>query len=252
MTYLDNGGALYLEGGDLGYWHAPGGSGYNFGLWAYLKTQWINDGNSTNNVSSLMGEDVWPAKDTKFSYPYGTGPDAYVDVYAPLAGAELQFKDQLNRGRIISYTEVSRGYATYTSAVIFGAFIEDPPMSTQDRLMARIVAELLGTDTVPPGVVTDFSSSITGDTITLTWEHVHHNSEGGPEKVDSYLIDRATDPGGSWTPLGYAIGAMFQDQPGTLNDPSVDTTYRIRCVDTAGNIGNAVSAGEFEFDISIP
>jgi len=251
-NYLDNGGSLYLEGGDLGYWHAPGGSGYNFGLWSYLKTQWVNDGNSTNNVSSVVGENIWPAADMKFGYPYGTGPDAYVDVYAPLTGAELQFKDQLNRGRVISYTEVSRGYTTYTSAIIFGAFIDDPPMSTQDRLMARIVAELLGTDTVPPAVVTDISLDIDDETITLTWDHVSDDIGGGREFVDSYVIYRATDPDGPWTSLGYAIDPLFEDQPGTLNDPSVDTTYRIRCVDTAGNTGDAGGAGEFEFDISIP
>jgi len=251
MTYLDNGGRMYIEGGDLGYNHAPG-QAYNFGLWAYLHTQWVNDGSSNNNVNLLTGKPLWPARGLIFGYPFGTGPDSYVDEFAPLAGAKLQFEDQLDRGRVVSYTEVSRGYRTYTSAVVHGAFIEDAPLSTQDRLMERIVAELMAVDTDPPVPPGNVSAHLSGEDVVVTWDPVSQDTGGGDESVDCYKVERRIGMNGRWTPLGFVPDTEYTDTPSCLGDPESNCFYRILCLDTAGNTGQEACAGEMDYQLEIP
>ncbi|MCU0610525.1 MAG: hypothetical protein MUE60_01890 [Candidatus Eisenbacteria bacterium] len=150
INYLQSGGSIYFEGTEFGYYHAPGGS-YNYGLWEYLGTQFGGDGNQVNNVSQVIGQDQWYGAAMHFGYPYGQEPDYYVDIFTPSgAGSLQQFSDQLDRGRVVSHVGATRGYRTIVSGVCFCAFSENAPMSTQQRLMNRIVNFLLGDDAVPP------------------------------------------------------------------------------------------------------
>ena len=244
--YLINGGRLYIENPDLGYNH----SGTPF--WNLLGITYQGDGASSGNVSMLKGIEAWLGNSFTFGYPYGQSPDSYIDLWAPSGTGVGQLRDQMEHVRVISNAEQTRGYRTIASAVIFGAFDENAPMSTQVRLMARYIAYLLGDDLVPPEEVTGVAVGNNGTELTLSWEPVTNDAEGGNELTDSYLIERAAGQNGTWEWLALIPGTEIVDEPPCLGDPDENCRYGIRAIDTSGNLGAAALAGEFDFEIVNP
>ncbi|MBN1424848.1 hypothetical protein JXA88_09855 [Candidatus Fermentibacteria bacterium] len=250
MSYLDSGGSVYLEGVEIGYYHAPG-QAYNYGLWNYLGTLWLGDGNSTNNVSLVKGQNVWFGTGMQFGYPYGQLPDSWVDILGPAGtGSAQPFVDQTNQGRVVSYIPSGQPWRTITSGVCFCAFSEDAPLSTQQRLMARIMGFLLAEDAIPPAAVVDVTAQVVGVSLELSWAPVTQDSQGNPESMDSYVVERGTSPKGRWTPIGVAANPGFTDGGSDIGDPAVNSYYRIRAVDTSGNVGAEALAGEFDFALN--
>ena len=245
-NYLINGGRLYIENPDLGYNH----NGTPF--WNLLGITYQGDGASSGNVSLLKGIEAWLGKSFIFGYPYGQSPDSYIDLWAPSGTGVGQLRDQLERVKVISNVEQTRGYRTIASAVIFGAFAENAPMSTQVRIMARYIAYLLGDDLVPPEQILGVTVVTNGTELTLSWEPVTNDTQGGSELTDSYLIERALGQDGSWEWLALIPGLEYADEPPCLGDPGENCAYRIRAIDTSGNVGEGAFAGEFDFEIVNP
>jgi hypothetical protein len=200
----------------------------------------------------LKGMEAWLGTSLAFGYPYGQLPDSYIDVWVPSGTGVGQFDDQLNRVRVISNIEQARGYRTIASAVIFGAFAENAPMSTQVRLMARYIAYLLNDDQVPPEQVSGIAVAANGSELTLTWEPVTEDAQGGSELTDSYLIERSIGQDGVWEWLALIPGTEYVDEPPGLGDPDVNCTYSIRAIDTSGNVGEGALGGAFDFEIDHP
>jgi len=252
INYLQSGRSVYFEGTEFGYYHAPGHS-YYYGLWDYLGTQFVGDGNQASNVSQLTGQGPWYGTAMQFGYPYGQEPDHYVDIFAPAGqGSFKQFIDQSNLGRVVSHVNASPAYRTIVSGVCYCAFSENAPMSTQQRLMDRIVNFLLHDDAVPPAVPGNATAEFSGTTLLLSWNPVTQDTGGNPEAVDSYQVERSTSMTGRWTSLGLTVAPSFTDAPPSLGDPAVNAVYRIRALDTTGNTGPGAYVGEFDFDITHP
>lgn len=203
-------------------------------------------------MSALKGLTAWLGQSMLFDYPYGQLPDSYIDLWAPSGTGVGQLRDQLDRVKVISNIEQARGYRTIASAVIFGAFAEDPPMSTQVRLMARYIAYLLGDDQVPPEQVSGVTVATDGSELTLSWEPVANDAQGGSELTDSYLIERALGQNGTWEWLALIRSTEFVEESPGLGDPDENYVYSIRAIDTSGNIGDGSLAGEFEFELQNP
>lgn len=103
---------MYAEGGDFGY------SNNTNELWPYFGASYLDDGQATGNVSALNGVSGTFAAGLSFSYPFGTGPDSYVDVLGS-AGGTVWLTDQASRGRAVHHR--SSSWRTVLSAVIYGA-----------------------------------------------------------------------------------------------------------------------------------
>ncbi len=103
------------------------------------------DGQATGNVSSLAGQPGTLAQGMSFTYPYGEGPDSWVDEF-DAAGGAVCLRDQSSTGRVVSY-KLTGGYRTVCSAVIFGA-LRGPD---RNRLMRAYLNHLLhGTGLAEP------------------------------------------------------------------------------------------------------
>lgn len=252
MNYLQAGGSVYLEGVEIGYYHATG-QAYNYGLWNYLGTLFLGDGNATNNVSLLHGQNLWYGAGMQFGYPYGQPSDSWVDILGPAGTGSLQqFIDQGGLGRVVSYIPPGQPWRTITSGVCFCAFQENAPMSTQERLMARIMGFLVPDDTTPPAPAGDVTAQVSGGTLTLAWSPVTQDAGGNPEAVDSYLVERGTSVAGPWIAIGIVVNPGFADGGAAIGNPAVNTLYRIRAMDTTGNLSGGAMAGEFDFAADIP
>ncbi|MCU0610727.1 MAG: hypothetical protein MUE60_02930 [Candidatus Eisenbacteria bacterium] len=252
MTYLQAGGSIYIEGVEIGYYHATGQL-YDSGLWGYLGSLYLGDGNATGNVSQLHGQNMWFGAGMLFGYPYGQTPDTWVDILGPAGvGSGLQFVDQLNQGRIVSYQPPGQTYRTITSGVCFCAFSENAPMSTQQRLMARLVGFMVGEDAIPPGAIASVEAQLAGTTMTLSWTPVTQDAQGDPEHLDCYLVERGISAAGPWTAVGIPVNASYSGQAPGAGDPDLHSFYRIRALDATGNLGAAALAAEFEFAIDHP
>jgi hypothetical protein len=154
IDYLNSGGNLYIEGCDLGFYNANG-QGYYFGLWDYLGTQYLGDGNDyiVGNVSSLIGETDTPAAGYTFGYPYQgyEGPDNYVDIFGSQGGGAFQlFHSQDGLGRVIAL--IASNYRVVTSSVIFGFTSQQGKDSASERteLMADYLEFFAGGSNIQP------------------------------------------------------------------------------------------------------
>jgi hypothetical protein len=152
---LDNGGALYVEGNDLGYDHAPGNY-YYYGLFDYLGCQYLEDGNpsSIGNVNAVSGAVGGIGEGLAFGYPYRTSPDHYPDVLGAAGRGSLVLVDQGARGRAVCHD--GSGYRTIAAGIVFGA-LPDQAANTKQELMARYLDFLVGTPGEDP----------TGDAVEL-------------------------------------------------------------------------------------
>jgi hypothetical protein len=252
MAYLDEGGKLYIEGSITGYWINPSGSYYS-GLWDYLGCSYLGY-DVPSNVSELYGQEAWPGLGLAFGFPSGTGASDYVDkLDASGEAAFLQIIDQQNRGRTVSNIEGRAAFRTILSSVVFAGFTEGyNGVSTQENYMERLVAFLLNDDQIAPEALSDASAEPVGADLVLTWSPVTNDVQGGEEALDSYCVERGMSIAGPWTYLALCIDTSYSDAPDCLYDPSENCFYRIRAVDTAGNMGAGGFVGAFDFQADIP
>jgi hypothetical protein len=252
MDYLDEGGKLYIEGSITGYWINPSGS-YYYGLWDYLGC--THQGyDSPANITELEGQEEWPGLGLMFGFPNGSSASSYVDKLAASgSGAALQMTDNENKGRTVSNVEGRAAYRVMLSSAVFAGLTEGyNAVSTQEKYMERIVAFLLNNDRVAPQALTDASAAVAGNEVLLTWSPVVEDVEGSPETIDSYSVERSPTAVGSWTRLALTVDAACSDIPGCLYDPSENCFYRIRAVDTSGNMGAGGFVGVFDFQTEAP
>lgn len=128
--FLDGGGRLYLEGGDVAFQAQDGaGSGEFSELWPYLKANYDGNGGShsrINGTASLLTDEML------FGY---TGIDTSMDALSPAADGMLFFKnDTVGLGIAHNGT-----YRTVYNSFQFGGLEDGLPPSTREVLMARIM-----------------------------------------------------------------------------------------------------------------
>lgn len=114
IDYLEAGGPVYAEGCDIGYSNAT------TDIWPYFGASYLADGNAVGNVSSLTGRPGTFAAGLRFGYPYGQGPDSYVDELGATTG-QLLLGDQSSIGRAV--VRQSLTYRSVVAATIAGALL---------------------------------------------------------------------------------------------------------------------------------
>ena len=128
-NFLDAGGRLYVEGGDIGFNGADGaGSGEFSNLWPYLKANYISNGGSYGN---LNGTGSYLTKGMNFDY---TGDNSSMDVIAPSTGGFGMFNNTTNTLAVGH----NGTYRTVLFSFQFGG-LKNSNTSTRDELMKRMM-----------------------------------------------------------------------------------------------------------------
>jgi hypothetical protein len=135
MAYMDNGGSVYLEGNEFGYYHADDP------IYDYFGCIWSGDGGGTNNVDHLYGQAGTLLRGRHLRYMYGQEPDEYTDEIES-AGGTIMLRCQQGHGRAVSWDGPDHDYRAIHSTFIFGATIDQDPPDTKAEFMARYMKYL--------------------------------------------------------------------------------------------------------------
>jgi hypothetical protein len=116
VNFLSAGKGLYIENGDLGYYHS------STTLYQMLGCSYVGDGYgySTGNVSHVTGQGGTFVAGMGFDFPYQQPCDNYIDQIGSNGGT-LLFRSQDNYGRIICYSGPSGSYRSIHATCVFGA-----------------------------------------------------------------------------------------------------------------------------------
>ncbi len=124
--YLDDGGRVYMEGGDTWYFDSP------TVVHPMFHINGIADG--SGDLSVILGEDESMMSGYMFEY---SGNNSYVDILEPKDGGTLIFSNSSPEyGTGISYENVT--YKTIGTSFEFGGMV-DGTGSTKDGVMAEIL-----------------------------------------------------------------------------------------------------------------
>jgi len=126
---LNAGKGLYIENGDLGYYHS------STTLYQMLGCTYVGDGypSSTGNVSHLTGQGGSFVAGMEYDFPYQQPCDNYIDQISANGGT-LLFRSQDNHGRVVAYTGSGSDYRSIHASYVFGA--QPNGSHTKDQLMA--------------------------------------------------------------------------------------------------------------------
>ncbi|MBN2620281.1 T9SS type A sorting domain-containing protein [candidate division WOR-3 bacterium] len=153
MNFLNAGKGLYVENGDLGYYHS------STTLYQMLGCTYVGDGNgyATGNVSHVTGESGTFVSGMGFDFPYQQPCDNYIDQIGSNGGT-LLFRSQDNYGRIICYSGPSGSYRSIHAACVFGALRNGT--HTKAQLMTQYMnylTQTIGVEEVRDAVVSPIS-----------------------------------------------------------------------------------------------
>jgi len=127
--FLNAGGRLYVEGGDVGFQAADGaGSGEFSNLWPYLKANYISNGGSYGNLNGMKS---YLSDGMNFDY---TGDNSSMDVISPSAGGFGMFNNTTNTLAVGH----NGTYRTILFSFQFGG-LKNSNTSTRDVLMNRMM-----------------------------------------------------------------------------------------------------------------
>ncbi len=151
--YLNNGGNLYMEGGDTWYYdqqYTPTPVHPMFSINA------LADG--ADDLSSILGEAGSIVEDMTFTY---SGDNSYIDHIEPEGNASLMFKNMNPEyGCVVSYDEGE--YKTIGSSFEFGG-LDDFDYTKDDYMIA--ILDFFGIE----GVWTDVDEAVTAEILTVSY-----------------------------------------------------------------------------------
>jgi hypothetical protein len=152
-AYVQNGGNLYLEGGDLWYYDPLYQGGHDFGPLFGINATSDGSGDlySVTGLANTLMPDV---AGMTFSY---TGENSWIDHIAPISPAELILENTSNADQIGVAKEQTGGGHTFGTSFEFGGLVDGT--HTKTELMAEII-DFFGIGGVPQP---DVSVSLTPD-----------------------------------------------------------------------------------------
>jgi hypothetical protein len=160
--FLNAGKSIYIEGNDFGYFQAATAFYKMFGA------QYLGDGNSTGNVSTLTGERNTLIDRSVMKYTYGSAyPDQWVDFIGS-NGCDIMNLCQTKKGRLACYAGPSGTYRTIYSTTWFGAMKNAGSSHTKNEIMAAYMRYLKG-DSLVVALADDIPAS-TGAVISMFLE----------------------------------------------------------------------------------
>jgi len=143
--YLNNGGSLYMEGGDTWYYDSP------TPVHSMFNINGISDG--TSDLSTQLGQSGTITEGMSFSY---SGDNSYVDKLSPISPAETIFQNQSpSYATAIAYDAGT--YKTIGASHEFGGLVDGSSPSTKDELMTQYL-DFLG---ISMSMQAAFTSNIT-------------------------------------------------------------------------------------------
>jgi PKD repeat protein len=178
VDYLQNGGRVYLEGGDaLGYDQSSNTTLLNlFGL-----TSTADGSSSSTPVTDLQGQTGTITEGMHFTA--STQPDnTWIDLYTPGSGS-IAFI-QTNVGNVgVQYTGTS-GQKTFCFSYALGYLTDGSSPSTKADLLNQIAGFF---DLQVPVELTSLTCNIVNDAVQLNWQTATETNNSGFE------IERSTD-----------------------------------------------------------
>lgn len=121
--FLDNGGRLYMEGGDTWYYNDP------TPVHPYFKINGIADG--SDDLATILGQDGTFTEDMTFTY---SGDNSWIDQIGPISPAFLIFRNSSpSYGNGVAHDGGT--YKTIGSSFEFGGLADNE--STKDELMGE-------------------------------------------------------------------------------------------------------------------
>jgi len=161
-NFLNDGKSIYIEANDFGYYQAATPFYKMFGA------NYVADGNATNNVQTLGGEQRKLLEGTQNPYTYGGAyPDQYVDVISS-NGGDMILKSQGNKGRVVAYAGPNGTYRTIYSTMWLGAIKNAGSNFTKAQIMDAYM-RYLKQETLVVTIKDEISAS-TGGAVTLLLE----------------------------------------------------------------------------------
>ncbi len=245
-SFLNAGGNLFVSGAEIGWDLDYKGSSADQAFYNdYLKADYAADDAAVYAVNGLAAT-IFNGL-AGISYDDGThGPYnvEYPDCINASGGSTLN----------LSYDGIAyKAGIQYHGAfkVVNLGFPFEAILSSSDRdtLMARVMGFLMPADDVPPAAVTDFTATLSGSDIALSWSAVTVDSAGSPENVSYYVVYRNSDPvftAGPSDSIAGVGGDNYLDV-GAAGDTLTNYFYLVRAVDSAGNASaNSSTVGEID------
>ncbi|MBD3233496.1 MAG: T9SS type A sorting domain-containing protein [candidate division Zixibacteria bacterium] len=152
---MDQGGAVFMEGSNVGQDH------FSYMFFDYFGCEYLHPG-VDYGIRQVIGVDGTFSAPNIFDFPYGSDPDWGVDE---LNGAEgvLYLKSQDGKGRAVYHDGGT--YRTICASTILGPYVNGEGSSTKASLMGRYIDFLLGIEEPNiwyPGDEVDFGIEYTG------------------------------------------------------------------------------------------
>ncbi len=178
--YLNNGGNLYMEGGDTWYYDNP------TAVHAMFNINGTSDGSS--DMGTVVGQSGTFTEGMSFSY---TGDNSWMDHIDPVSPAEMIFENQSpNYGTGVAYD--AGGYRTIGTSHEFGGLNDGSSPSTKEELMIEYLGFLGITTSMQAAFYSnateiceqetvEFFDQSNGDVISWEWTF-----EGGTPATSSF------------------------------------------------------------------
>ena len=129
ITYLDNGGSVYIEGADVAFNH------YEDPFFNYFGTNFVDTG-AENGISSLVGEAGTFADGLEYNFQGGSDAHYKIDQLSANVGtAFLKSEDEKVRA-VYNQTDT---YRTICSSTILGAFFDGNNLNIKAYLMGEYI-----------------------------------------------------------------------------------------------------------------
>jgi hypothetical protein len=252
-SYVQQGGNLYIEGGDFWYYDPLYQGGHDFGpLFGISPT---SDG--SGDLYSVAGQaNTLMPEVAGMSWSY-SGENSYIDHISPISPAELILRNQSNSDPIgVARAQTSGGH-TFGTSFEFGGLVDG--QYTKTELMAAII-EFYGIGAPLPDVtielVPDATSYSPGE--TLGYDFIVTNTT--EEAQSFYGVADVTLPNGNPFPGNPVLGPIYvtlqplqviqghRTHQIPLGAPTGTYTYRVRIGLPPNTV---IDQDEFDFDVSL-
>jgi len=239
VSYLNNGGRVYMEGGDVWYFD-PQYGGYNFCPLFGINA--VSDGGS--NLGPVVGESGTFTDGMNFTYG---GENNSIDNINATGSGFLIFHDGDNAYNC-GVANDSLTYRTVGTSFELGLLNDSTPPSTRAVLLTSIMEffGIIAPDTVPPSSPHIAEAEKSGSNAELTWNTVATDTLGNPEAMDCYFVYRNTVP--SFIPSASdSIGAVVHPDTAYTDAGVLDSTesyyYLVKAIDGVGQMSEKSNMG---------
>ena len=132
MNYLENGGFVYLEGGDCFGWDQSN----NGPLQSLFGLESVEDGQS-NPISSLQGQDDALTNGIVFT-GNNQASNNWIDEFVPSSNGIIAF-DESNYGTVAVQNSVQDGHRTFIFSYALSKLSDGETLNTRNELLQRII-----------------------------------------------------------------------------------------------------------------